>query len=164
MENNKFVAIAIFWATVLTLSVFYSTKGHAKVSFEQAKAVFSRIQNAAGTHTMLFLDSSSDVNAHATPYAIHINQGLLDFCDTPAEVALVLGHEITHFIHRDAAQVYGNAQQELTADKEGYYYTVKSGFKNSLRFMKKCRKAFGDGGDEVHPSWSYRLKHVKGGN
>ncbi len=42
------------------------------------------------------------VNAFAAPWGyVYVTQGLLDFADTEDEVVAVMGHEISHVVHRD---------------------------------------------------------------
>ena len=50
------------------------------------------------------------VNAFAAPYGhVYVTSGFLDFVDTEDEVAVVLGHEVGHIVHRDSIHSFKNS-------------------------------------------------------
>ncbi len=151
------ILFVFFMFILLEMFVMYKS-AQASVTFVQAKQVFARIQNQAGVHAVLRLDKTSEINAYATAYGVYINQGMLDFCDNESQSALVLGHELSHFNNGDARH---EESFETRADREGYYYIKKLGYKNGISFMKKALKVFGDEGDEMHPKWSQRIRDLK---
>lgn len=138
---------------------FYSAVSSAKVTFKEAQDIFSNIQNAGGYHVVLKLDPDTDINAYTTKNYIAVNQGLLDMADYNG-VALVLGHELGHWIEQDPRTDEQSAKFEERADVIGDRLCRKSGFKHCLKFMQDMKRYDDGSGDGIHPSWDVRIENV----
>lgn len=147
---------------IVLMGLLLSFNSYASMTFQHAKALFSHLQNKTGRHVILKLDKDKDINAYSTPYAIYIQQGMLDFVNKDSEMMLVLGHELTHFVYGDPKPPnIPQAFYELRADKQGYKWCKALGYNKCLDFMKRMHKLGHDYGNGVHPSWTYRIKHAK---
>jgi hypothetical protein len=151
-------------AVILTIAVLalIPLNCHA-VSFQRAKVLFSHLQNVSGHHVKLVLLRDKEINAYSvSPYVILVTQGLLDFC-CDSEIVAVLGHELGHVANQDYRRPEGAVKEEVSADLVGDYYCRKLGYSNRqcLKFMRHIRKIGGEMGDDVHPTWSKRIKNLE---
>jgi hypothetical protein len=160
MKKYKLMFIVLSYAIIVT-AVLYSKHVFARVSFQQIKNVFSYLENSSGYHVPLCYDESQKVNASSDANEICITQGMLNELKTNDQIAMVLGHELTHYIKQHFRQ-QGSAKQELEADAGGYYYCKKLGYKKCLTFLMQMRRKYGEEGkDGIHPSWTRRLEKLK---
>lgn len=145
---------------VFLLSV--SSVIHSSVAFKQAKDVHREVQNISGVHVLLKLDPSMEINAYATPYAVYITQGMLNFINTRAQLMSLLGHEVSHFNNKDPVKHQSGREEESRSDKEGYYYCRKGGSTKHqcISLFKKMLKKIGNIEDEEHPSIKERIRRL----
>jgi predicted Zn-dependent protease len=73
---------------------------------------------APGVRTRVIVLRNPFVNAFALPNgSVYVHSGMLARLDNEAQLAVVLGHELTHFLHRHAAQQARAAEhRRVTAD------------------------------------------------
>jgi len=87
----------------------------------------------------LRLSSSAQVNAYADGRHITVTSGMMEFVETPDELALILGHELGHNTMGHIRKVIGNLLLsglatrytrpfESEADYVGLYYSVRAGY------------------------------------
>lgn len=125
-----------------------------------AKRVFDKLSNETRLHPRFQCLRQDDVvNAYATLNAVMITTGMLKLIQYDDEIAVVLGHELSHYRHRDA-KYGGKAYFELRSDKEGYNLCKRSGYRKCALLFIRMTAIFEDSYDEVHPRWSYRYKRV----
>lgn len=85
------------------------------------------------------LSMSSTVNAYANGRAVNITSGMMDFTQSDAELALIIGHELAHNTMGHIRKIVTNSiltgigskytrPFELEADYVGLYYTARAGF------------------------------------
>jgi hypothetical protein len=157
MKNKMFIIVIVF----ILLGLFITLNVQAAVTFNQAKDVWARLQNVSGFHVTLKYDSDPYSNAYTDGKAIYITDGMLKDCQNKAQIAMVLGHELGHFIKQHPRNPETKAA-ELEADKIGFYYCKKMYSKNScLSFMTLMERLYGNEHDDVHPIWSYRKRQLQ---
>lgn len=147
----------------ILLSLCLSSVSIASISEEEARNVFSKLQNESGYHVVLRVNNSYEVNAYTTKTHIEITKGLLMFCDVPAELALVMGHELGHWAYKDPRTNKQSPIFEKRADVNGDYLCRQMGYSGDacLLFMFRMGKIYGPGGgDGIHPTWGNRIKNV----
>lgn len=128
------------------------------ITFKEAKLIFRQLETKTNTYIVLHLDPSLQIEAYASPWGIYVTQGMLNFT-TKDELAMVLGHELTHYLYQDSRH-HPSVAQELRADHYGYKMCKNLKYKKCKSFILKMKKYFGEGGDDVHPIWSYRYKKL----
>lgn len=144
--------------------VLISLNCYGAMTFQQAKNVWGVLQNISGHHIHLHYDNDEEANAYSGVHGVYITQGMLNDLQTNDQLAMVLGHEMGHYAesHYRAEE---STQQELDADRIGYYYCKKMGYKNCLSFLTRMQGLYGDGvglkGGDVHLKWSERLRRLK---
>ncbi len=146
-EINKIIIIFI--------GVFLFTTAQAQVSWNTTTQIYARIlnQNHLKWPRKLRLIKSNDMNAWADKSdTITVTSGLLRNA-TPAELAMVLGHEITHTLYKDA---YHNDKGKLDEDRADFYgtiYATKIGYNHCdmAPFFYKLYKKYGNMGGEGDP-------------
>lgn len=128
------------------------------MSFSQASKVYDQIASSNGfrIYPRLILSPSKQVNASATALRITVNQGMLNFVRNSNEMAMVLGHELSHYSLGHARSTPSN---EYAADSLGARYAAKAGYNRCdgalvyLRFHSK--------GSATHPPSDLRYKRLK---
>lgn len=149
---------------LIVISLLTSLSSHAQVTEEEARNIFSILENEAGYHVVLRVNPSLEINAYTTRTHIEVTQGLLNFCRTPAELALVMGHELGHWAYQDPRTNEQSSLFELRADVNGDYLCRRIGYSGEacLYFMKHVQKSLGNGSDDgIHPNWDKRIDNVK---
>jgi len=159
----KFIIALLLFLGLEGYILYKSDEANASVTFQQAKQVWSVLQNKAGYHVNLHYDDDINSNAYNNYKNIYITQGMLDDLKNIDQLTMVLGHELSHFIHQDYRVEEGNSNHELNADKLGYYYCSKLANKfKCLSFLKRMKAIYGEeGNDGVHPTWTYRYNKLK---
>ncbi|WP_418152392.1 M48 family metalloprotease [Litorimonas sp. RW-G-Af-16] len=87
----------------------------------------------------LKLSSSAAINAYANGRAITITTGMMNFVESPDELALIIGHELAHNTMGHIRKIIGNfilsgmatrytRPFESEADYVGLYYQVRAGY------------------------------------
>ncbi len=123
------------------------------MSFSEARGVYNRIARANGINPLpLKLLNSSEVNAEETGQEIYVYKGMLRFVRNQSEMALVLGHELSHYTlhHRTSTK-----RHEYAADKLGAVYMRKAGYDVCLG--AQAFKRYNSGPSDDHPDDLDRL-------
>lgn len=148
----------IFWVWVgYIVGSLYN--GVYASTFKEAQEVFAKLQNLTGYHIVLKYSKDSVSNAYSTANCVIITQGMLNDCTNNGQLAMVLGHELGHYIMQDY-RVKDNKSIELRADKLGYTFCKKLGYRDCLSFPKMMKARYGDKEGMSHPSWSKRIKEL----
>ncbi len=153
----KRAAIGIFLGLV-------AFSAEAKVSFQEAKQIFYRLERAAGVQGIPLRLIKSNINqAYSAKDHIGIYQGMLDFAQYPDEVARILGHELGHWVNRDAfkGKSFLSRKRELRADIIGDRLCRKLGYKKCLYELQHSLKYFGNAEDFEHPPYTERIDAVR---
>lgn len=146
---------------MLAVCVVFSASSHASVSFKQAQNVYNKICKIAGSCPKLYYDKSSVSNAYSFFYGVAITKGMLRDCQTSADLAMVLGHELGHYVRKDFL-FKGSRYKELRADAYGHRLCVAGGYGDCLHFMRLMYSLYGLEEDVEHPTWLVRLEHLQG--
>lgn len=155
--KHKFLIITILF---ILLEGWIISPAKAAVTYIQVKQVWAKMQNASGHHIILCLDGDKRSNAYSTPHKICITQGMLNDLNTNDQIAMVLGHELAHYVKQHYRHK-NNKADELEADKIGNYYCKNLGYKKCMSFLTKMRQKYGEEGtDGIHASWSERIRKI----
>ena len=155
---------------ILALTAPYPTL-YAKVSEELMQDVKVQLQETAGIKfppISLTTDTSMGQEnawmAYPSP-VIHVTVGMLDIWDDQHTVALVLAHEMCHYILKHGSNVDG-ITIETDADICGRDLMVRAGYSavKGAEFFKKKLKQRGDIGPPTHPYFSHRIKFYQTGD
>lgn len=137
-----------------------ATSVQASVTFQQAQSVWAKLCNTSGHHVSLCYDDDLNSNAYSNLSGVCINQGLLNDIQNIDQLAMVLGHEMSHTVLKHYLTKQSKVN-ELAADKLGFYYCKKLGYTKCKSFFTLMRTMYGEEGkDGVHPTWTYRLKRL----
>lgn len=144
--------------------LYFPSVSQTSVAPATARIILQRIEAAAGVNPIpLVIEGKGDIQAETNGRVVRVTTGMLHFVGNEAELAAVLGHEVTHYKHGDYYH-QANSANELRADEEGIALAQAIGYnrctaaKVLLRFSKLDNK-----GDGVHPPSSYRYKRVSRG-
>lgn len=99
------------------------------VTFKDAQRVYLKLTQVNPCFfkcPKLTYNPSLNIGAYTNIFRIQIYQGMLNFLQNDDELAIVLGHELAHYKNHS---FYSSTQDELAADKYGYSYATKSGYK-----------------------------------
>jgi hypothetical protein len=125
--------------------------------YRHVTSIYMELQRAVKVKLPpLHVVTTNEVFAQTSETSIEISTGMLKMANN-AELAGILGHEITHYMHKDYLSNVSSFK-ELRADREGLGLAQEIGYKkcNILNFMLKMKKKYGDIGDNAHPNWSVR--------
>lgn len=107
------------------------------------------------------------VNAYATKDQIVLFTGLLDKMKTEDEIALVVGHEMSHVLLGHTVEgnilMYRDIRvQELQADKYGAFLMMRAGYDicKGRNFMLMVLGLYGDVMDADHPDMAFRYNQL----
>ena len=134
--------------------IFFNTVAYT-ANIKDAQNVYNRLLQSNGIkyHPMLRLSESKEVNASETRRYITINRGMLNFVRNNAELAIVLGHELGHFLRGDGSS---KPSREYAADAIGAKLANKAGY--PVCKGAQVLRRFGDKGSSTHPDSASRYK------
>jgi len=143
---------------ILTLS----SVTYAKTTFKQAQEVFKELNKLTGQHLILKYSSDLNSNAWASITGITINRGMLNDCRNKSDLAMVLGHEMGHWLMKDPWSIRAYMYMEIRADRIGYglCQQLKYGSNQCKSFFIMMYYKYGNESDEVHPTWLNRLQMI----
>ena len=146
----------------------YQTISSQEYRYEHIQAIYHKLAVVTGrvneVPPLLIIDQPI-LNAFAMTNQVVLYQGLIDFSKDDDEIALVLGHEISHVLlghlgKLQATSVDEQAVLESMADKMGAMYMMRAGYNicTAREMWKRLAEQYGDflGGD--HPNDAYRFK------
>ena len=152
-----------------------------ETSEQRVARITAKLRIASGLSQLIpnvVVDPSQDFNAYNTGLEIHVNQGLIDKLENDDELALVIGHEMSHSTLMHMGVVFGypdvpglnpnnstplQAILESQADKMGAYYMMRAGYDicKGREFVKVMNVATdGDFLNGDHPPNSYRYEQL----
>ncbi len=177
MRLLKLLIIGIFGGLILTVGYvrsgdavdYVNNKVAGVLTAADAVAIYETLRKDSGQGDVLpplTVDNSGEVNAFTTPEGITVFRGLLEKVDKD-ELALVLGHEISHFLLGHVfLPYYANKDQvrveEMQADKYGAFLMMRSGYDicKGRDLFKLFITLFGDNQDQDHPDFAFRYAQL----
>lgn len=123
----------------------------------------------AGDIPPIYIVKSGEINAYATNDGIVIYTAMLEAVKNDDELALVIGHEMSHVTlgHLNMTIKTDDDQSvlESMADKMGAFYMMASGYDicKGREFWKRMRMDEGDYMNRDHPDMSYRYDQLNVG-
>lgn len=128
------------------------------MSFGQAQSIYQRLvaTNGIGIYPGLYLNPSSDANASSSPMRIEVTAGMLRFAHNADELALVLGHELGHYVLHHTGSTPSN---EFAADRLGAQFEDRAGYNhcNGVQLLYR----FHDKADSTHPDSDERYARLR---
>jgi hypothetical protein len=153
---------------LIAASLILSTNVFASMTFQHAHEIFIKVEKEAGMQVPFNLDQDHNINAYANSNGVTVTQGILNYVQSDAELAMVLGHELTHCKNLDYEAIRTDLFDklrgkffELRADRGGYRYCTRLYSGHCLDMFIRMRSQYGEmDGDGIHPSWSIRLANL----
>jgi len=142
---------------VCTIALLAPTMSFA-TTFKKAQEIYYRIviANNIGNAPVLVYDPNESVNAMTIidegEGVIIVYKGLLDEVKNDDELALVLGHELGHWLHRGTQKPY---YAEYDSDRWGAYAMDQAGYNHCTGANLLWR--FGNTSSGTHPAGSDRF-------
>lgn len=134
-----------------------SGASYASVTVKDVHDVYRNLINANGLimAPILVIDNSTEINGRYRNWQVHITTGMMRKLKNRDELALVLGHELTHWINGDT---YSHYSVEYRADKGGAFLSEHAGY-------SKCHGAelfrwLPNHNNTTHPDNRLRYKRI----
>ena len=152
---------------ILLICSFILNNSYASINFYEAQLIYEKLKNANGIPNapVLVLNGSTSINAETQSNQIIVNKGMLDFVDNNDQLALVLGHELAHWVNHDYLY-FPIEWKEYRADSQGLQYMENAGYNHcrGIKVFKQFKKRMGDSkSDGVHPSDIDRYNYLHRG-
>lgn len=149
------------------MGVLLSFTLRAQVSSQDAVQVFNQIASRTHfpTYVSLQVINSNTMNAWASCHTVTITTSMLKFVKNRDELAMVIGHELSH-VALQHCKSEPSRQQETNADALGALLMQKAGYNrcNGVEFFKRLQQRYGRGDrDGVHPKTSVRYTKLSKG-
>lgn len=135
---------------------------------QQVVQIYERLARNSGEQgfpALTILDSPV-INAWTDGINITITTGILKVFQNDDELALVLAHEMGHYMNHDPQRGYGDITSndtEAHADKMGAYIMMRAGFDEckGKEIMHVFKHLFGDTANPMgHPDFAYRYDQL----
>lgn len=150
---------------VVSLLFFVVTTVHA-VTMQETKNIYKQLVLVNHIKAPpLFIVYSTEINASTTQDSIIMYTGLMKIT-TKAEMALTLGHELTHWVNHDVHYGWFNPMmREMRADMFGSKYAENIGYSRcgQASLFLKFYHMWGDSGGSVHPANTLRYQRLHRG-
>lgn len=140
------------------LLLIFSYNSIASVPPSNAVTIYNNIAKANGIKNppQLYIDlNNNEVNAYTDGKKVVLFKGILDISDNEDEIALVEGHELSHWLLHHKMS---NWKNEYAADSLGAKMMTKAGY--DICKGKQLFKKFPAGSDKTHPSPANRYKRI----
>lgn len=162
----------LYIGTMVGFEEMYS-KGAYKKHYEE---MFDKIGRESGqNYPNLLISDAVNINAYTTQDNIIITQGMIDFIDNDNELALVMGHEIAHYILKHVfvedpedigliQKMIWGLQKEENADKLGAFLAMQAGYDvcSGREVWKRFKETHGDVLENVsHPTDIFRYVNLR---
>ncbi len=137
--------------------LLFSMNSYA-MSFGQAQVIYQKLVAANGIsiYPGLYLDPDSSPNASSTPMRIEVTAGMLRFVHNADELALVLGHELGHYVLHHTSST---PSREFAADRLGAQFEDRAGYNHCSGAQVLYR--FHDEADSTHPASDERYARLR---
>ena len=161
----------IYIGSVVAYDKHYSREAYIK----HYQDLYNDIGRQSGqVYPPLRISDSMVVNAFATENEVIVTKGMLEFVNNDDELAMVLGHEISHFILKHVFQpnlpgmgpienMMWDLQKEENADKLGAFLALQAGYDvcNGRQVWLRLHNA-GDALENTsHPHHIFRYVNLK---
>ncbi len=160
-----FKAILIFFLVcslaLLELTYMQEPSGN-KFTNAQVIDVYERLARNSGEQGLppLTILDTPEINAWTDGVNITITTGILSVMENENELALVLGHEMAHYINHDTLHDDLDSRQvEAHADKLGAFIMMRAGFDvcKGKEMFTVFKEQFGDSPvTSTHPDQAFR--------
>jgi len=135
------------------------------------KALDLTLTPVSGCRSRIELSLSRQMNSYADGLTATITTAVVSYTRSEDELAVVLGHEMSHNVQHDRdpsghggrieARAVSERQSEAEADYVGVYLMARAGydFRQAPRFWQRFGKDYGLGifASGSHPGWSKRV-------
>ena len=166
------IILSVIVGLVLIMGPYVEYKYTHTNAYKEAhiQQIFQKIRIATGRANEvppLTIVNQPVINAYATPTGIFIYQGMIDYCQNDDEIAMVLGHEVSHVMlgHLDKLAANSDQEQQVLesmADKMGALYMMRAGYNicTGRAIWNRLTNQYGEsmGGD--HPDNAYRYEQL----
>ncbi len=138
---------------------------YSHVSVAQTAIVYKKLVNMYQLNKKpnLYIENDNDIQAECDGTNVYITRGMLKFLKNKDELAVILGHELTHYKYQ-YSHVFGSWNEEYRADHGGLYLAGKLNHKynkkRSLALFRSFMRTIGDYDSNSHPSWSKRYNKL----
>jgi len=170
MRTNLLAGIALL---AVTSAGIYSVQTTPYVlSQEKVQAVYDKIYAASGEdlknkRPIKWVGDNNNINAYATYYTIVVLKGLGDVVKNDDELALVIGHELSHITMEHVLKKTESAEEsrehESLSDKMGSFYMMKAGYsvcKGRVFFLNLQKVGMKGGNTHPNTMWRYNQLNV----
>ena len=137
--------------------LFLFSIGANAATFHQAQVIYAKLAIDNGiTPPPLVLNPTGEVNADETEQRISIDAGMLRFVRNTDELALVLGHDMGHYVLHHQ---YSSVAHEFAADYRGAIFSGKAGY-NICRGAQIFKRFPPVPKGSDHPDNNDRIRHL----
>ena len=136
----------------------------------QIMAIYQKVCAASGQCDIvpgIRVVDSPIINAYCTQNGITLFTGLLNKMQNEDEIALIIGHEMSHYLlghvfRTGPDTVSGIRIMEMQADKYGAILMMRAGYDicKGRVFMRDMLHMYGDNQDEDHPDFAFRFNQL----
>ncbi len=161
----RLLTLILFVVALASINLLNNNLNRQKVvDSSHVSAIYSRLAVNSGHQDippLLILDSEI-ANAWTDGQIIVITTSMLNMFENDDQLAMVLAHEIAHFINKDVGRSDGEVLPndiEAHADKLGAFIMMRAGFDEckGKEVFKVFKREFGDTATPVgHPDFAYR--------
>ena len=150
---------------ILIILLLLPSVAFSGVTVDQLKIVYSKlvIKNNLPHYPLFVHVDHRKVTAFFRKgnLSVNITLAALNTIENEDELAIILGHELTHAMHSDeyGADKVANWDMEIEADQGGAAYAKKAGYNEckGMRWIQRLGKP-----DEHHPPGKYRYLKICG--
>lgn len=177
MTLNKLVPYVIFAGLcgILYWLATINAGKEVRMRFTDAEVqnIYTKVCKTSGQCNIipgLTIVDDPQVNAYTTLSGIVVYKGLINNAHSEDEIALVVGHEMSHFLlghllvaeQTPSVQIWATRVQEMQADKYGAFLMMRAGYNvcKGRQMFKTFKDLYGDVQDADHPSDAFRYDQV----
>ncbi len=163
----KIILVLYMVCSLILLQLTYGVeKRHTKFTNAQVIKVYERLvvnSGEQGLPPLTILDDQT-INAWTDGLNITITTGILKVMENEDELAMVLGHEMAHYINHDVNHDDLDSRNvEAHADKLGAFIMMRAGFDvcKGKEMFKVFKEQFGDSPVTTsHPDNAFRMDQL----
>ena len=170
MRTNLLAGVTLLAVTSVGIHSVQTTP--YVLSQEKVQAVYDKIYAASGEdlknkRPIKWVKDNNTINARANFYTIQVLNGLGEVVKNDDELALVIGHELSHItmghVRKKSESAEESREREALSDKLGSFYMTKAGYNvcKGRRFLLNLQTV-GNKGGPSHPDtmWRYNQLNV----